>query len=1118
MPKNTAKVKFTAETGDFNAAIKKSNDEMAKLRAELRLNETQSKATGATIESLEEKHKLLSSQLATSQDKTEALNQKIEKAVEIFGENSTEVTRLKTQLASAQVAEEKIRQAIDACNTELEDQRRAAGETEDAHETLTETISRQQKELDDLKADYVEVVAKYGDTSDEAKALERSIGDLSSELKQNKAAFSDASDKADSLDNSLDDVEESAEDAGEGFTVMKGAMADLVANGISTLISGIRDAISGFMDLSEETQEYREDINKLNTAFERAGYTTKQAKKVYKELYSVFGEEDRAVEASQQIANISKNEEDMARMTEIATGAWARWGDSLATESLMEAISESAKLSSVQGTLADALNWAAEEGEMFGLTLLENIDFTELSAKEIEKLTEQQKKEYEARKKQYESIEEYNQKITDASETSELFTIALENCADEEERTALILDTLEGMYSDSAKLYKENNKNIIKSRKASSDYNDVLAEMGEELEPVNTEIKELGTKLLKNLAPTVKRDVVPAFEDFVEQLDHRGVIEGFSDLVGDLAEGALPVLADVLEFAVINFDDLVIGIGAAVVAFETMSVVGTVTEAVKGATTAMGAFNAIMAANPIGAVTTAVGILAVGVLALSDNTEDAIDTTELFTIEELELYETVEATSESIQETKKSVEEMSGTLTAEKEHTEALADELFRLADESGKVKEADETRAQFILNELNDALGTEYEMVDGVIQKYDTLQETIYDVINAKTANALLEAKNEEYVVAIENEKEALQTTNEAYDVYQEHLASSQQAEEEYLAAYEEWQDMLTNCKLTGDYTMQYSDTAKVSELKRNADEEKAMLDEAEQKYNEAAANYASCQNSIIDYENASMLVQEGNYEEAIAMLQNKGDAYFEYSDDVSQATRDAVDALYEEAVQAGIEADRTKRNFEKGVKGYTEEMVDEAEKGYEDALNEWANAYSDANSVGKDLSGGLSSGMESQRSSLLSKARSIVSNIISAMRSEADSHSPSRKTIAFGEDLGEGAEIGIDNKTDDVVKSAENQIGEIIEAYNSELAKPMLSIGGFDGTPIIQRDITNTVEHNINNIGLASLASAISDLANRPVELYVNDVQFATATASASDSVNGLRSVFRSRGLVLD
>lgn len=248
MAKNEAKIKFTAETGEFNEQIKRSNNEMTKLRAEFKLNETQMKATGTTVEGLENKHKILTNQLETAKEKTEALSQKYEKAAEIFGENSVEATKLKTQLINAQNAEEKLRQSVDTCSQELEEQKAAANMAESATEKLTNSIEEQQSELDKLKKEYTEAVLKYGETSDEAKRLEGEITELSGELKENKQKLAEASEKADELDKSLDDVEDSAKKAGDGFTVMKGALSNLVSDGIQKAIDAMGEFVKSTID------------------------------------------------------------------------------------------------------------------------------------------------------------------------------------------------------------------------------------------------------------------------------------------------------------------------------------------------------------------------------------------------------------------------------------------------------------------------------------------------------------------------------------------------------------------------------------------------------------------------------------------------------------------------------------------------------------------------------------------------------------------------------------------------------------------------------------------------------------------------------------------------------
>lgn len=247
MAKNEAKIKFTAETGEFNNAIKASNDEMSKLRAELALNETQMKTTGTTVEGLEKQHSLLEAQLKASETKTEALTAKIEVAKRIFGENSTEVSKLETQLVKAQTAEEKIKQEIDKCNKELDEQAKAEKEAESATKKLTDTIDKQQTEVNKLKDEYTEVVLKYGKTSDEAKALEKQIDSLSAELKDNKEKLDDAKYGAEKFDDSLEDV-------GDSSVSVEGKLGKL-AVGVAALGAALvatgKEAIEAFNEVDD---------------------------------------------------------------------------------------------------------------------------------------------------------------------------------------------------------------------------------------------------------------------------------------------------------------------------------------------------------------------------------------------------------------------------------------------------------------------------------------------------------------------------------------------------------------------------------------------------------------------------------------------------------------------------------------------------------------------------------------------------------------------------------------------------------------------------------------------------------------------------------------------------
>ena len=302
----------------------------------------------------------------------------------------------------------------------------------DAATKLAQEITAERKTLQQALRRYQDFVVAGEENTDQAEELAVAIQDLSKKLNADKAAFAAAKAAADNLVETLDDTEKAAKDAGDGFTIMKGAISDLVSDGIQWLISSATNAVSSILGLAESTREYREDMGKLQTAWESVGKSGEDATEIYKQFYSVLGEEDRSVEAVNHLARFVDTEEDLAKWTDIATGVWGTFGDSLPIEGLTEAANETAKVGDVTGVLADALNWAGVNEDDF-------------QAK-------------------------------------------LDSLSTEQERAALITKTLNSLYSDAADEYREQNKSIIEARYATSDYTDSMAEMGERIEPVTNGI------------------------------------------------------------------------------------------------------------------------------------------------------------------------------------------------------------------------------------------------------------------------------------------------------------------------------------------------------------------------------------------------------------------------------------------------------------------------------------------------------------------------------------------------------------------------------------------------------------------------------------------------------
>lgn len=92
-----------------------------------------------------------------------------------------------------------------------------------------------------------------------------------------------------------------------------------------------------------------------------------------------------------------------------------------------------------------------------------------------------------------------------------------------------------------------------------------------------------------------------------------------------------------------------------------------------------------------------------------------------------------------------------------------LLKELKLIVDANGKVKSGYEERAAFILSQLNDAYGTEYKLVDGQIEKYNELVDSLEAIIEKKKLEILLESKKEAYARALQEEQTATNNLIEA-------------------------------------------------------------------------------------------------------------------------------------------------------------------------------------------------------------------------------------------------------------------------------------------------------------------------------------------------------------------
>lgn len=147
------------------------------------------------------------------------------------------------------------------------------------------------------------------------------------------------------------------------------ALEDFAKKGVKAAGAAVAGMTAAFIALDGATEEYRVAQGKLNAGFQAAGFSADVARKSYRNFYAILSDADTATEASQLLANMAKNAEDVTKWTRIAAGVHGTFGDSLPIEGLVESANETARTGQITGVFADAINWATKEGEKFGVAL-----------------------------------------------------------------------------------------------------------------------------------------------------------------------------------------------------------------------------------------------------------------------------------------------------------------------------------------------------------------------------------------------------------------------------------------------------------------------------------------------------------------------------------------------------------------------------------------------------------------------------------------------------------------------------------------------------------------------------------------------------------------------------
>ncbi len=372
-------------------------------------------------------------------------------------------------------------------------------------QVLNKQIEVQQKRVDKLAEMYQKSAQKLGENDIKTLKWKQVLNEATAELRRMERSLDDVGD-------GMDDMGSAAQTSTSGISAMAVTIGNLAAQAISSAIGAIKDFATSIWNLDETTEEFRRAQGRLNTAFEAAGYGADTAQEAYTGFYKILGDTDTATEASQLLAQLAENAQDVSNWTRIAAGVSGTFGDSLPIEGLIESSNETAKVGEVTGSLADALNWV-------GI-----------------------------------SEDQFNEKLA--------------ACSSESERNRLIMETLAGQYDAASEAFYRNNEALVASRESQVLMDQSLGKLGETISTLKSQLQSEFMPAISGVADAFNSllqgesgagdQFATAIQNFVqtavEQLPQ--LITTGTQLVSGLVSGIIQALPQLKQTASTVFENL----------------------------------------------------------------------------------------------------------------------------------------------------------------------------------------------------------------------------------------------------------------------------------------------------------------------------------------------------------------------------------------------------------------------------------------------------------------------------------------------------------------------------------------------------------------------------------
>lgn len=477
-------------------------------------------------------------------------------------------------------------------------------------------------------------------------------------------------------------------------------------------------------------------------------------------------------------------------------------------------------------------------------------------------------------------------------------------------------------------------------------------------------------------------------------------------------------------------------------------VVGVVTGKIALMTAAQTAYNAVVAACPLGLLIAGAAALTIGLVSLLSATEEESEGMREFRKRLEETTDSINQQEEARKSMKETAQESINQSLSEMDYTESLIRQLQQLCDANGQVKDGYENRAKALAEQINSVIPNAISLTEKEGQAYVQTADNLDLLMEKKRINALLAANEEAYTAAIQSQAEAIQNLVTLQDdiaakkqeliekekAYQDALMGGSTGEQtKTMAALQQVKDDLA--ELEGNYDKQVNILREGYEAIDNYERlAAAAQSNSIEEMNAAIADYSYQQQKVTD-ETKDALDQraeaiEGHLKERLKMAQDAG---YEIRESELNYLTETFEDYCDIARQYEAAGREIPENVTKGINETAPQVAKAYSVMHEKGLIETEKASTEMTRLAKNCTEGFANGILSKDAldKVKNSCKKLADSLPEWVKKWLGIHSPSRvMRDEVGKQIPAGVAVGIEDGTGEAVKAAEQMAEDVAEA----------------------------------------------------------------------------------------